>query len=320
MVLELDPRFPRIWRSPDTLQFGVDVPCLVLRPVSNAEERMIAALSDGVSLSGLRMIARRARADDRSVDSLLERLAPVLVRTSGPAADAAPGTTPLVVLDGEGATASHILGLLRGAGAEVGSGLEWSDPLVDRADFAVIIGSFAIEPGRHSKWLRRDVPHLPVVFSDGGVTVGPLVRPGRGPCVRCVDLHRTDRDPAWPAMATQLYARDRPLESAIVRDAVAAAVAATVLAHLSGDAGTSASEHPSAVARRFDPSSGEWTDQMHMPHKECGCLALPLTPSEAPATTRRGLLADGQERGARPGSARAGAPRDDPVANPGGPS
>lgn len=34
--------------------------------------------------------------------------------------------------------------------------------------------------------------------------VGPLVIPGRTSCLQCADLHRTDRDAAWPAVATQL--------------------------------------------------------------------------------------------------------------------
>ncbi len=80
MVIALDPRIPRVWRTPDTLQFGVEVPRLVLRRVSVPEERMIAALGDGVSLPGLRMIAKRSRADPATVDALLRKLSPVLER------------------------------------------------------------------------------------------------------------------------------------------------------------------------------------------------------------------------------------------------
>jgi bacteriocin biosynthesis cyclodehydratase domain-containing protein len=34
--------------------------------------------------------------------------------------------------------------------------------------------------------------------------VGPLVLPGQTPCLRCLELARTDRDPAWPMLAAQL--------------------------------------------------------------------------------------------------------------------
>src|SRR5690606_41266717 len=51
---------------------------------------------------------------------------------------------------------------------------------------------------------RSYVAHLPVVARGVDAVVGPLVTPGRGPCGRCVDLHRTDADARWPAVATQL--------------------------------------------------------------------------------------------------------------------
>ena len=48
--------------------------------------------------------------------------------------------------------------------------------------------------GRTCRWSCRAI----------GCSSGPLVTPGRGPCLRCLDLHRCDRDPAWPALLAQL--------------------------------------------------------------------------------------------------------------------
>ena len=62
------------------------------------------------------------------------------------------------------------------------------------------------------------VPHLPVRVRDGTGLVGPLVIPGVTSCLECADLHRSDRDAAWPAVAAQL------------RDTVGSADRATVLA------------------------------------------------------------------------------------------
>ena len=42
------------------------------------------------------------------------------------------------------------------------------------------------------------VPHLPVRVRDGTGLVGPLVIPGVTSCLGCADLHRSDRDAAWP--------------------------------------------------------------------------------------------------------------------------
>ena len=62
------------------------------------------------------------------------------------------------------------------------------------------------------------IPHLPVRVRDGAGLVGPLVVPGVTSCLRCADLHRSDRDAGWPAVAAQL------------RDTVGSADRATVLA------------------------------------------------------------------------------------------
>lgn len=48
------------------------------------------------------------------------------------------------------------------------------------------------------------VPHLAVRVRDGAGLIGPLVIPGVTSCLRCADMHRSDRDSAWPAVASQL--------------------------------------------------------------------------------------------------------------------
>lgn len=52
--------------------------------------------------------------------------------------------------------------------------------------------------------LRADQPHLLVRGTGDGVVVGPLVLPGRTPCLRCTDLLRCELDPDWPALLSQL--------------------------------------------------------------------------------------------------------------------
>lgn len=267
MIHALDPRIPRVWRTPHSIQFGVDEPALVLDGVSSADERMLVALAAGVTEEGLHLVADRAGAPEAAATDLLDRVAPVLA----PERRDPPPPAALVVLDGDGPTAVVVDRLLRDAGMEVRSGLRWSDAAVDRADAAVIIASYAVEPQRHARWLRRDVPHLPVVFSDSGVTVGPYVRPGRGPCLRCLDLHRTDADPAWPAMATQLHTRAPRGETAVVAAATAARVAALLLAGWRDQEGSAAV----GVSARLPTGAADWVSREWTPHPECGCLGLP---------------------------------------------
>ncbi len=110
----------------------------------------------------------------------------------------------------------------------------------DRAALAVIAATWAVRPARHLPWLRRDVPHLAIVFDDTGARVGPLVEPGRGPCLRCLDLARRDDDPAWPAIAAQLAGRQaatRTERAAIEVAALAVAVIDDRLAHDSVERG-----------------------------------------------------------------------------------
>ena len=77
MVLKLDGRFATVWRDPFSLQIGVDPAQVVLREVSAAEERMIAALGSGVSRSGLDMIASASEGGD--APALLRKLKPLLL-------------------------------------------------------------------------------------------------------------------------------------------------------------------------------------------------------------------------------------------------
>ncbi len=51
---------------------------------------------------------------------------------------------------------------------------------------------------------RRRLAHLLVDTRDGTPVIGPLVPPIGGPCLNCLDLHRTERDPGWPELAAQL--------------------------------------------------------------------------------------------------------------------
>ncbi|BDZ55974.1 hypothetical protein GCM10025870_30470 [Agromyces marinus] len=94
-------------------------------------------------------------------------------------------------------------------------------------DAAVLVGARVIPPALHLPWLSADVAHLPIVFDERGVEIGPFVRPGRGPCLRCVHLTRRDADAAWPAVAAQLAIAPAPHVPARARhDAVALAASA----------------------------------------------------------------------------------------------
>lgn len=247
-----------MWRDPFSVQFGVDPPRVRLNNLTDVEERMLAALAVGVGLPGLAVICSN-KLDIR--DDLLARLAPVLLLNRAAAA------APLIAVSGTGGLATAVTSVLAGSGVQVVAAdtaveLEHTTP-----DIAVIVGQFVLAPANHAVWLRRDIPHLGVVASDSAVTIGPIVEPGHGACLLCVELHRRDADPAWPAIATQLLGRQAPAHSAVVLSEASAALARTVLERLE-------SRPRSARSVRIDSLSGAVTGQEWLPHTDCGCRGI----------------------------------------------
>jgi bacteriocin biosynthesis cyclodehydratase domain-containing protein len=257
MVLKLDPRFPLVWRSPTSLQLGVDPAIVTLHDVSETTERLIAALVAGVGLPGLTMLAR-GRLSER--DELLRRFEPVLLPEAPPTT--VEPVSPIVAVTGTGRTAEAIAATLHGEGMRVVAA-----ETHDRPDFAVAIAHHVLPPELHGHWLRRDVAHLPVVLSESATTIGPLVRPGDGPCLHCLELHHRDADPAWPAIAAQLLGRRSRVESATGASEAAAVVGRIVLAWADGaDVGR--------ASIRLDAATGERTERAVSAHPECGCRGV----------------------------------------------
>ena len=272
MLIRLNPRIPVVWRTPDTLQVGIDAPLAVIETTTPGVERVIAALRAGAPLPVVEYVSEAGGATPAQTEALLAKLGPALEGEPEPPA------TYRVVVDGDAPTAERISGLLRELGIEVSSGAATPDQ-TDAADLAVIVGYYALPPERYGRWLRRDTPHLPVVFSDAEIRVGPLVEPGTGPCLSCLELSHIDTDPAWPAMAIQLLARATPPEDIGQQIEVSALVAGWVADRLrSGRAGTGTTAAIIAVA------TGVVTPREHLPHAGCGCQSLPRIAS-APAVT-----------------------------------
>jgi bacteriocin biosynthesis cyclodehydratase domain-containing protein len=60
------------------------------------------------------------------------------------------------------------------------------------------------DPAQARALLLAGTPHLAVGVRENTGWLGPLVLPGSGPCLGCLERHRIDRDPAWPLIAAQL--------------------------------------------------------------------------------------------------------------------
>jgi hypothetical protein len=283
MVLKLDGRFACVWRDPFSLQLGVDPARVVLREVTTAEERMIAALGSGVSRSGLDMIAESSGASEQDVAALLRKLKLLLV----PEAVEPPAARVSIV--GRGQTVERIAGILALAGVSVTvSATVTSEP----TDLGIVVGHYVLDPESYGFWLRRDLPHLPVVFGDDSVQLGPIVEPGSTPCLYCLEHYRRDADASWSAIASQLWGRRAASETPLVSAEVAARVARLVLGRLESgrlesgrlesgrlESGRQSGHRPgragAARSFRLAVDSGELTRRDWMPHPDCGCVAIP---------------------------------------------
>jgi hypothetical protein len=254
MVLRLDPTLPVVWRTPTSLQFGVTRPSVVLTDLDLTSEKLIAALGSGISRSGLDMIARSAGAPADAVESLLQRLRPVMLRPTPPA------PAPVVVA-GSGLLADRLTALLAGAGVPVLLARSVAAAEAAQASFAIVIGSYVLDPALHGLWLRRETAHLPVILGDASVAIGPLVEPGRTACLYCLQRHATDADPAWPAIASQLWGRPSPAETELVASEVAAIVARMVI-----------SRQAASDQLVIEVATGEQSRRAFAVHPDCGCL------------------------------------------------
>ena len=148
-----------------------------------------------------------------------------------------------------------------------------SAPPGTRPDLVVLVEHGVVDPVRVRPLMREDTPHLPVLVRELDVVVGPLVRPGDGPCLRCLDLHRRDQDPRWPALATQVTARPPEGVETSLAWFGAALAAHQVLAVADGRGVLVAGSSLEVSATYPLPRYREWSV-----HADCGCTALAVQP------------------------------------------
>lgn len=137
------------------------------------------------------------------------------------------------------------------------------------ADLIILFGRPRPTPPFGYGQSLRTVRHLSVWVRDAAVVVGPLVRPGRTSCLRCVEHARADRDRAWPVLAAQLATIPGPVPEPVdapLLAAGAALAAAQALQELDGG-------EPDTLGGALElPSPGIVRRRSWPPHPRCGCL------------------------------------------------
>ncbi|BCI52208.1 hypothetical protein NIIDNTM18_14860 [Mycolicibacterium litorale] len=204
----LNAALPVLLRPDGAVQVGWDPRRAVLvRPPTGltapALAELLRALQCGMTMADLYAEAgRHGTADAADLAELVAALADAGVVTAGPPRG---GRTPSVRIHGRGPLSDLLVASLRCSSARVGhSRSPKAPPPPDATDLVVLSDYLVAEPRVVRDLHTARLAHLPVRVRDGSGLVGPLVLPGRTSCLSCADLHRSDRDAAWPAVAAQL--------------------------------------------------------------------------------------------------------------------
>ena len=177
--------------------------------------------------------------------------------------------------------------------AEIRYGAERVVARADAAPTLAIVAAGGSAPSPEVMAGVREVPHLLVHLRETSAFVGPLVVPGESTCWRCVQIARSDRDPAWPAIAAQLTGVTPAVEPAdIALASLAASLAvAHALAWLDRATVTRTARVPSIDGIvEFDLAALRLRRRTLRAHPDCGCGAadahapsLVLSAQERPA-------------------------------------
>ncbi|SPM28450.1 cyclodehydratase [Mycobacterium terramassiliense] len=218
----LDPAMPVLLRPDGTVQVGWDPRRAVLvRPPRGLAAADVAALLRSMRsptpLCELRRHAvGRGLRDAQGLANLVAQLVGAGVATE---CRRPRGRAASIRIHGRGPLSELLVEALRCSGARIAHSSQPHAAVSPDAVDLVVLSDYLVADPRMVRDLHgRGVPHLPVRVRDGTGLVGPLVIPGVTSCLGCADLHRSDRDASWPAIAAQL------------RDTVGVADRATLLA------------------------------------------------------------------------------------------
>ncbi|MCV7104125.1 TOMM precursor leader peptide-binding protein, partial [Mycobacterium palustre] len=190
------------------------------------------------------------------------------------------GRAASIRIHGRGPLSELLADALRCSGARVAhSSQPHAAVSPDSVDLVVLTDYLVADPRMVRDLHRQGVPHLPVRVRDGTGLVGPLVIPRATSCLGCADLHRSDRDAAWPAIAAQLRDTVGVADRATLLATAALALSQVnrVIAAVRGQESVPDPAPPAALnaTLEFDVNAGsivarEWTKHPLCPLCTCG--------------------------------------------------
>ncbi|MFM6971300.1 MAG: hypothetical protein ACKOWH_01770 [Rhodoluna sp.] len=138
-----------------------------------------------------------------------------------------------------------------------------------KIDCAILIGQQVIEPRRYEAWLRRGTPHLAITFDAESVSVSPLIVPGATACLMCLEKMRTETDPQWPVLASQMITSNKKFDDAAGKLFAAGLAVQKILAHADRIAGFT--PHEQAVGYRLELANGKVSELAWPKNSTCDC-------------------------------------------------
>ena len=274
----LDPAMPILLRPDGAVQVGWDPRRAVLvRPPSGLTAAELATLlrsmRSPVPLGELqRQAAERGLLDADGLASLVAQLVSAGVATRGRRPSR--GRAASIRVHGRGPLSDLLMQALRCSGARIGHSSQPHATMTTAAVDLVVLSDYLVADPRILRDLHREgIPHLPVRVRDGTGLVGPLVIPGTTSCLSCADLHRSDRDAAWPAIAAQLRETVGIADQATLLATTALALSQVnrVIAAVRGQETGSAPPPVLNATLEFDLNTGSIVARQWTKHPLCGC-------------------------------------------------
>ncbi|MCV7315655.1 cyclodehydratase [Mycolicibacillus parakoreensis] len=284
----LNPAMPVLLRPDDTVQLGWDPRRAVL--IAPPPDLSVAALAALLRSMQTRISAvalhRRARADGLREPAALTELLTAVVAAGLARVETAPRPSssrcPAIRVHGRGPLSDLLATSLRGCGARVEHSRQPHARLTG-TDLVVLADTLVVDPRLLRELHGGRVAHLAVRVRDGVGLIGPLVIPGVTSCLDCADLHRGDRDPAWPALAAQLRETVGTADPATVlaTGALALTEVNRVVAAVRGAAVDPAPPPTWNATVEFDVAAGTLLTRRWRRHPRCRCWsgAPPGAPS-----------------------------------------
>jgi hypothetical protein len=280
----LNPAMPVLLRPDGSVQIGWDPRRAVLvHPPRGLTAAALAGLlrlmHDGVGSDELvRAATRLGPVDPGELAGLIDAL--VGAGVAKPAPPRPGGRAASIRIHGRGPLSDLLVDALRCSGARIRhSSQPHAVMRSDGTDLVVLSDYLVAEPRMVRDLHEAGVPHLLVRVRDGVGLVGPLVIPGVTSCLGCADLHRSDRDAAWPAVAAQLRDTVGTADRATMLATAALALHQidTVIRAVRGaDGNVRGSAAPSAPSTlsttlEFDVGSGSIVTRRWPRHPRCPC-------------------------------------------------